>query len=268
VFSSSGTDNVYARQQIAAWANSKFALDWDADRFAEVDIDAITKELIKATKEFLDGGRLDREIDQALTKHQAGANGELVEWAQKRFGRALNVEALKSDDHDPREVLRRAGRQLARWELTQLERYLLLRIYDQGWKDHLLEMDHLKSAIMQRPLGGDQTHPQSQYAIEGRQQFQQMWKIIRERVTDMLFKISSGTGDGGQAGGPPPSQLQMRHDSSTGAGFAGGDQAAAMRAQGEGAKPQTIRRDQPKVGRNDPCPCGSGKKYKQCCGKT
>ena len=67
-------------------------------------------------------------------------------------------------------------------------------------------------------------------------------------------------------GGP---QLQARHDSSLGAGFAGGsgDQAAAMRAQGEGAKPATIRREQPKVGRNTPCPCGSGKKYKQCCGR-
>ena len=45
------------------------------------------------------------------------------------------------------------------------------------------------------------------------------------------------------------------------------DQEAAMRAQGEGAQPKTIRRSQPKVGRNDPCPCGSGRKYKQCCGK-
>jgi preprotein translocase subunit SecA len=60
---------------------------------------------------------------------------------------------------------------------------------------------------------------------------------------------------------------QMRHDSAIGAGFAGADHDAAMRAQGEAAKPATIRREQPKTGRNAPCPCGSGKKYKQCCGK-
>jgi preprotein translocase subunit SecA len=128
-------------------------------------------------------------------------------------------------------------------------------------------MDHLKNAIMQRPLGGDQTHPQSQYAIEGRDQFAQMWKTIRERVTDMIFKVSAG-GEPQQAGGGPQ-QLETRHDSAIGAGFAGGDedQQAAMRAQGEAAKPVTIRRAAPKVGRNDPCPCGSGKKYKQCCGR-
>jgi len=61
----------------------------------------------------------------------------------------------------------------------------------------------------------------------------------------------------------------MHHDSSNGAGFAQteADEAAAMRAQGEAARTKTIRREQPKVGRNDPCPCGSGKKYKQCHGK-
>jgi len=139
----------------------------------------------------------------------------------------------------------------------------------QGWKDHLLEMDHLKHAIMQRPLGGDQTHPQSQYAIEGREQFRQMWKTIRERVTDMIFKVSHGQAGEGAEESRRTSHLEARHDSSVGAGFAGAseDQQAAMRAQGEGAKPVTIRREAPKVGRNDPCPCGSGKKYKQCHGR-
>ena len=96
-----------------------------------------------------------------------------------------------------------------------------------------------------------------------------MWKSIRERVTDMIFKVSHGQGGGGTEESRSTTQLQARHDSATGAGFAGAseDQQAAMRAQGEGAKPVTIRREAPKVGRNDPCPCGSGKKYKQCCGR-
>jgi preprotein translocase subunit SecA len=133
-------------------------------------------------------------------------------------------------------------------------------------------MDHLKNAIMQRPLGGDQTHPQSQFAIEGRDLFDQMWKTVRDRVTDMIFKVSAGTDQGRPAASSTAAtnpQIQLRHDASSGAGFASGnaDQQAAMRAQGEAAKPVTIRRDQPKVGRNEPCPCGSGKKYKQCHGK-
>ncbi|MEP0843162.1 MAG: SEC-C domain-containing protein [Phycisphaerae bacterium] len=99
-----------------------------------------------------------------------------------------------------------------------------------------------------------------------------MWKTIRQRVTDMIFKVSAGGDPSREGGGRTVAtnpQIQLRHDASTGAGFAGAtpDQQAAMRAQGEAAKPVTIRRDQPKIGRNDPCPCGSGKKYKQCHGR-
>ena len=169
------------------------------------------------------------------------------------------------------------GREWLRWELTRLEQFVLLRIYDQAWKDHLLEMDHLKHAIMQRPLGGDQTHPQSQYAIEGRDLFTQMWSRIAARVTDLIFKIQATSDDEGGdsarrsvSAGAGRTSMQLQHADSTGAGFSGAaaDQRAAMRSQNVDAKPETIRRDKPKVGRNDPCPCGSGKKYKQCHGKS
>ncbi|UCG34162.1 MAG: SEC-C domain-containing protein, partial [Phycisphaerales bacterium] len=127
---------------------------------------------------------------------------------------------------------------------------------------------HLKHAIMQRPLGGDQTHPQSQYAIEGREYFDEMWLHIRERVTNTIFKVRFAAPEAARRG--VRANLTAQHDDATGAGFAAGaagDREAALRAQGEAAKPQTIRREQRKVGRNEPCPCGSGKKYKQCCGR-
>jgi len=265
-FSTSGTDNIYALQMIVDWANSKYKTGWTTDHLAGKSIDGIGHELLGVSRAFLDGGGLEREIDQALSRCAEGSDGELADWAKKRFGKAFDVDLLSSPDCDPRNVLQQAGREMVRWELTQLERYVLLRIYDQGWKDHLLEMDHLKYAIMQRPMGGDQTHPQSQYAIEGRDLFNQMWTVIRGRVTDMIFKVGGGetTTD---SRGPATAQMELRHDAATGAGFSGADQAAAMRAQGEAAKPATIRRDQPKVGRNDPCPCGSGKKYKHCHGR-
>ncbi|MCL2330260.1 MAG: SEC-C metal-binding domain-containing protein, partial [Phycisphaerae bacterium] len=268
-FNSSGTDNVFALQQIVAWANAKYRTNWTTDRLVNMGIDSIMHELIVARNEFLDH-RLDQEIDAALSQHAESTNGGLAEWAQQRFGRTIDAEALMQPGADQRGMLQEAGQQLVRWELTQLEKYVLLRIYDQCWKDHLLEMDHLKNAIMQRPLGGDQSHPQSQYAIEGRELFEQMWNTIRDHVTDMIFKVSAHSWDSENA----PSRtvntnLQARHDSSAGAGFAGAsaDQQAGLQAQGEGAKPATIRRQVPRVGRNDPCPCGSGKKYKQCCGK-
>ena len=266
-FAEAGTDNVYALQQIVQWANRKYNLAWTTNRFENRPIEAIVQALIEARESFLERGGLEKEVDRALSRHGASENGELLQWAERRFGLALDAEALKTEDNDPRDVLIDAGQKLVRWELTQLERYVLLRIYDQGWKDHLLEMDHLKNAIMQRPLGGDQTHPQSQFAIEGRDQFNQMWQVIRDRVTDMIFKVSTGAPEGETS--TRSQNIQMHHDSSSGAGFAqaAADESAAMRAQGEAAKPKTIRREQPKVGRNDPCPCGSGKKYKQCHGK-
>ena len=112
--------------------------------------------------------------------------------------------------------------------------------------------------------------------IEGRDLFSQMWSRIAARVTDLIFKIQAVSDDegGDLAGrpvraGPGRTPMLLQHADSTGAGFAGAvaDHRAAMRSQNVDAKAETIRRDKPKVGRNDPCPCGSGKKYKQCHGK-
>jgi preprotein translocase subunit SecA len=261
-----GADSVYALQQLVDWVNAKYRAGWTTDRLEDKPREQVAEALVAITRQYVHEGGLEREVDEVLERLGARPSDELIEWAQKRFGRALDKAELENSDRDVREVLLDAGRQMARWELTQLERYVLLRIYDQGWKDHLLEMDHLKFAIMQRPMGGDQTHPQSQYAIEGRDLFNQMWKIIRGRVTDLIFKVGAG-GDGETEARPAPARMELRHEESTNLGFAGADQEAAMRAQGEETRTATIRRAEPKVGRNDPCPCGSGKKYKQCHGK-
>src|SRR5262249_59963175 len=107
---------------------------------------------------------------------------------------------------------------------------------------------------------------------------------IRERVTDLIFRVQirvapADGGPGGgpeesgtpvpQPGGPGPGMATASKADATNAGFAGAarDRQQAMQQQGEASKPQTFRRAEPRVGRNDPCPCGSGKKYKQCHGK-
>jgi uncharacterized protein YecA (UPF0149 family) len=96
-----------------------------------------------------------------------------------------------------------------------------------------------------------------------------MWSRISGRVTDIVFKIRAVAGEAEEATGRRPATMTFRHAESTGAGFAtaNADQAAAMKAQNVEAKVETIRRETPRVGRNDPCPCGSGKKYKQCHGR-
>ncbi len=266
-----GGDSAHVADGIAAWVNAKYQLGWTVDDVQGKSPQHVFDELLAMNRRFLVDGEMERQIDEAIA---GKSDEEAIEWGRNRFGRAWNERLFAvSCNGSVAGGLRAVGREMLRWELTRLENFVLLRLYDQAWKDHLLEMDHLRHAIMQRPLGGDQTHPQSQYAIEGREYFDKMWSRVREKVTDMIFKVKMTGGGPGQFGVPGVGgpRLQMVHADATGAGFAGAvtaDQAAAMRAQGVEQKAETIRRDQPKVKRNDPCPCGSGKKYKHCCGRN
>jgi len=267
-----GTDNVYAAQTLAGWTNAKFRLDRTPEDFQGKEPERIFDELLAINRDYMTNGKLDGQIDDALS--QKGEEGA-IEWAKERFGPSWNEKRFAAIEGDVRERLIDQGREMLRYELSRMEQVVLLRIHDQCWKDHLLEMDHLKTAIMQRPMGGDQTHPQSQYAIEGREYFDEMWARIRERVVDVILKVCMGGSPQqgppaapGQPAGPRPA-MTTTHADATNTTFAGADedQRAAMKAQGSSGKAETIRREQPKVGRNDPCPCGSGKKYKQCHGK-
>jgi preprotein translocase subunit SecA len=261
--------------EIVKWVNLKYAVDWKPERLDGKTLDQTREELIEINDAFLNHGRAETEIDQAL----AGKSAEEIEqWAAKRFGMAWDSRSFNDAENEEqrRQALVDAMYDICTWELRALEHRVLLQIYDQIWKDHLLEMDRLETAIKQRPLGGDQTHPQSQFAIEGHELFSEMWVRLRERIVELIMKIQPGAPGGGEGGafGPAGSGggiggLKMSHADATGAGFTGvsADHEAAMRAQGGQQKVETIRREEPKVGRNDPCPCGSGKKFKQCHGK-
>ncbi len=264
-FGREGTDHATAAAMVTGWANSKFRVDWKLEDVHGKAPAALQETLLEINESFFNG-RLAEEVE---LNTQGKEREAAIEWARERFGPAWNQARSEQSTGDLHEALLEQGREMLRWELTRLEQAVLLRIYDQAWKDHLLEMDHLKDAIMQRPLGGDQTHPQSQYAIEGRDLFSQMWARIAGRVTDIVFKIQATSGQEGTAGAGGPRHVALSHADATGAGFssAAADRAAAMRAQGVEGKVETIRRKTPKVGRNEPCPCGSGKKYKNCHGK-
>lgn len=259
---------------VSRWANRRYNAGWTADKVLERPLADIRKDLMAMNREH-QNGKLEQEFSSAL----AGKSDEqIIEWGKERIGGLWSQHNFDTFDGSVHDAVMAQGKEMLRRELTLLEQHVLLRIYDQAWKDHLLEMDHLKTAIMQRPLGGDQTHPQSQFAIEGRDQFAQMWDRIAARVTDIIFRVEAGNdGDSASRGtqastptGPSPS-VTATHADSTGAGFSSSqtaDQRAALRAQGVEKKTEQIVRETPKVGRNDPCPCGSGKKYKQCHGKA
>ncbi len=150
-------------------------------------------------------------------------------------------------------------------EFGRLEKFLLLDSVDRQWKDHLLSLDHLREGIGLRAYG--QRNPLVEYKRESYSLFEEMWERIEDHVVKFLFHAE------------PVEDMQMQrravnttlsHPEVQGLKQAGADRKAqeqvANQPVGRPAQPTTVRRTQPKVGRNDPCPCGSGKKYKKCCG--
>jgi preprotein translocase subunit SecA len=137
------------------------------------------------------------------------------------------------------------------------ERIIMLNIIDAQWKDHLLAIDHLKQGI--GLVGYGQKDPLVEYKKESFDLFQEMLDRIDQTTIRSLFNLQVVTEQA-------PEVLQQRRASRRSAlSFTGPNQGAAAAGE-EAGKVKTVTRDQPKVGRNEPCPCGSGKKYKKCCG--
>jgi len=132
-------------------------------------------------------------------------------------------------------------------DFRQLERVIMLQTVDNLWKDHLLSMDHLKEGIGLR--GYAQQNPLIVYKKEGFEMFNDMISRIKEETLGILFRIQIEE---------PKKINHLRQPKEQKLEFSG--------AQGP-AKPKPLQRKTQKIGRNAPCPCGSGKKYKKCCGR-
>jgi preprotein translocase subunit SecA len=138
------------------------------------------------------------------------------------------------------------------------ERIIMLNIIDAQWKDHLLSLDHLKQGI--GLVGYGQKDPLVEYKKQSFDLFQEMLDRIDTTTIRSLFNLQV-------VAEQPPEALRQRRlpRRSTSLTFTGPNQGAAPAGE-EAGKVKTVVRDQPKVGRNEPCPCGSGKKYKKCHG--
>jgi preprotein translocase subunit SecA len=132
-------------------------------------------------------------------------------------------------------------------ECRQLERFVMLQTVDNLWKDHLLSMDHLKEGIGLR--GYAQQNPLIVYKKEGYEMFHDMIERIKDETLGILFRIQIAEPEKMENYHQPKQQPLI---------FSGGGEAEPKRPAKRAAK---------KVGRNAPCPCGSGRKYKKCCGK-
>ena len=232
--------------------SSKFAEEWDLDQ--------LNRHLKQLCGEFKPLKYTDEER-QALTGDQ------LREDTMARF------EAVYS----------RKEKEVGEERMRELERMILLRVVDNKWMDHIDAMDQLKTGINLRSIG--QQDPAAAYASEGFDMFDLMIKTIQEDTVRFCFNVTVQT-DSHRRQVIAVGQGIKRD--ATGAGMAAGSEAAQAAGQtaapvarpaGGMAMPQAVNvperegkqmpvKKEATVGRNDLCPCGSGKKYKKCCGKN
>ncbi|MDY0022198.1 preprotein translocase subunit SecA [Arenimonas caeni] len=157
--------------------------------------------------------------------------------------------------------------------MRHLERHLMLNVLDQNWKEHLARMDYLRQGIHLR--GYAQKQPKQEYKRESFELFTEMLDKVKQEVVSLLARVRIRSEEEvaameaaeRQRAAAQAGQMQFQHPETGGYGTEEeAEQAQALAAEGQGVL-APVTREGPKVGRNDPCPCGSGKKYKQCHGK-
>ncbi|MBI2223007.1 MAG: preprotein translocase subunit SecA [Acidobacteria bacterium] len=284
-------DDVMNKQREAVYGLRRQLLEGHIVLTGERDEDAETLDtrgyLMRMSEDLLDA-----TVDQYLDRE-----ADPEEWDLDAFRVAIteifglppeDFDAADASSRDREEIRDRLWERVtARYEakekilpdvtlLRRVERDIMLQIVDAQWKDHLYALDHLKEGIGLRGYG--QRDPLVEYKKESFQLFQAMKDRIDEEMVRYLWRLQPIIEAEGPGRQPPraarpaprrPSPIVMNKPAAVPA-FGGGGTAVAdgphpARTGGDDVV-TTVRHDGPKVGRNDPCPCGSGKKYKKCHG--
>jgi len=290
------------REGWAAWARQRFQVELDNEELKHKQRDEIRAMMVEKSRAYQAKmpevlGELNRRVEElpeeattsaiipkATGEHESnghstnghaaapeqsadgfistnGALGLLLEWLHKTLDApvpsAAEFNRLRREELKNRLTVVVEDR--FRPEMRVLERSLVLQILDTAWKDHLLAMDHLRSAVSLR--GWAQVDPKVEYKREGMRTFEQMWTSVGERVTDLIFKIEQLDQE---FVGSTWKESAAVHEEAPGTQEIARQQQSAIDASQSNAKIEPIRNQGPRIGRNDPCPCGSGKKYKNC----
>lgn len=227
-------------------------------------------------------GMLDEAVETKLNMHvMEGTPPE--EWDLRALGDDLlrsfllnvsfddsNKEDLRADDVRNKvmklidQLFAIKCEQLGEERRNFLMQHVMMRLIDENWREHLLMLDHVKSGINFRAYG--QKDPLIEYKREAFDAFVVLMDKIKDEVASLFFKaqfIDEDELERRERRGRPE-QMAVHH--ATVSAFGGGEEAALSPQQQPGRQ-KPVRHDAPKVGRNDQCPCGSGKKYKHCCGR-
>jgi preprotein translocase subunit SecA len=256
----------YDRAGFYSWTRLRFQLPEEAlseeefrtqskSRLQEIAINISRERYPKTSQEEIDA-KLNEEFE-GTEKSEAEDAAQIAKWFRDTYGIEIPAEVLTHKTQDEvRQTLWGAFDAHYRPEMRGLERSLLLKRVDDAWKKHLLTMDHLRSGI--GLVGYAQVDPKTEYKREGMKAFDEMWDGIHDKITDAVFR------------------MEEEDEFEAVVGFAYQPTAERFRAPAEGEngmstnsseapkKIEPIRNANDRVGRNDPCPCGSGKKYKNC----
>ena len=225
----------YIDELIDAYCSSSTSSDWQWDEFSGEILQTLSLDIQSEQDRIKSGEELREKVSQ-------GANAIL----------AYKKESVDENLFD------------------QFEKWVVLHTIDEKWREHLAAMDQLREGIGLRAYG--QKNPLIEYKQEGFGMFAEMMVETNQDTLKRIFQTNIQQAEQKPARSRIiPANLKMQHDESGGMGFVpapqGGQQGSQLQAIGgppQAREPMTVEK---KVGRNDPCPCGSGKKYKKCCGQ-
>jgi preprotein translocase subunit SecA len=286
--SAGSADNPYAAEYVRTWVHDKYRIDLTPEKIRTSTVQQLCDEIVQYQADFLRNGKFQKMVDDMIAVNPTDEALRLA--VNERFNMRLtardweaslkaDIEAAKEENPDVapdpkalrRQRLMDLARQFLRKELTDLEQFVLIQILDTSWKDHLYAMDMLKAGIGLHAFA--ERDPRILYKKEGFAFFEQMMRVVRDKVTDLIFRarvvgqVEARSAYREQAAVHETAAGYGVHETMAQPAASEGEQASA---EGGGAATATavkpIVREAAKVGRNDPCPCGSGKKYKKCCG--
>ena len=231
------------RREVLDGENLKESILKMMDSSVENLVAVYTADIENVNKEaFIQDIKMSFDIDEVESLNKETINPEDI------------INELKEKIHSMYEA---KEKEFGNEDSRELERVVMLKVVDQKWMDHIDNMDELKNGIGLRAYG--QKDPVVQYRIEGFDMFDEMINDIKDEVTKILLHIQKKEG----VTRKETAQITNASLEDTAINLVDGNLS-----EKEGGMNKTVVNKEPKVGRNDPCPCGSGKKYKNCCGKN
>lgn len=267
-----GSNDRPDREGLISWANERFESKLDFEDIKSKSRDEVVEVLNTASRGFYRNGELLEEADEILKEAYGDDDDDapdhppeniqplekLSQWTQEKLHAELDAAQLQTlPRSDARRDVQGKIDERYRPELSQAERALILEVLDTAWKDHLYYMDHLRSGIGLQSYA--QKDPKVEYKKQGMRAFETMWTSVADRVTDAIFRLEEAN---------PEFLGSLWKVSSTvheSAPKPEADMSPGQNAGSEQTAIEPIRNHGKRVGRNEPCPCGSGKKFKNCC---